>query len=58
MDAVSTEAGTKFKIKIQNKTNDYIIYKAEESKFVINGTEVQPKEKMLLIEPNESGSRF
>jgi hypothetical protein len=57
VDAVSTEAGTKFKIKIQNKTNDYIIYKAEESKFVINGTEVQPKEKMLLIEPNESGSR-
>ncbi len=57
LDAVSTDAGTKFKLKIQNKTNDYIIYKAEESKFVINGTEVQPKEKMLLIEPNESGSR-
>ncbi|HXD94477.1 MAG TPA: caspase family protein [Bacteroidia bacterium] len=58
VDAVSTDAGTKFKLKIQNKTGDYIIYKAEESKFVINGTEVQPKEKMLIIEPNESGSRI
>ena len=57
VDAVSTEGGSKFKLKIQNKTNDYIIYKAEESKFIINGTEVQPKEKMLLIEPNETGSR-
>jgi len=57
VDAVSTDAGTKFKLKIQNKTGDYIIYKAEESKFIINGTEVQPKEKMLIIEPNETGSR-
>ena len=57
-DAVSNDAGTKFKLKIQNKTSDYIIYKAEESKFVINGTEVQPKEKMLIIEPNETGSRI
>ncbi|HKC69535.1 MAG TPA: caspase family protein [Bacteroidia bacterium] len=58
VDAVSNEGGTKFKLKIQNKTSDYIIYKAEESKFVINGTEVQPKEKMLILEPNESGSRI
>ena len=58
VDALSTDAGTKFKLKIQNKTADYIIYKAEESKFVINGTEVQPKERMLIIEPNETGSRI
>jgi len=57
IDAVSTDAGTKFKLKIQNKTSDYIIYKAEESKFVINGTEVRPKEKTLILEPNETGSR-
>jgi|GEM_PF-648727 hypothetical protein len=57
VDGVSTDGGTKFKLKIQNKTADYIIYKAEESKFIINGTEVHPKEKTLILEPNETGSR-
>ncbi|HTA61849.1 MAG TPA: caspase family protein [Bacteroidia bacterium] len=57
IDAVSTDGGTKFKLKIQNKTSDYIIYKADESKFVINGTEVHPNEKTLILEPNETGSR-
>lgn len=53
-NAVSTAAETKFKLKITNKTNDYLIYKPVESKFVIAGKEVKPKEKMLIIKPNES----
>ncbi len=56
-NAVSTDAETKFKLKITNKTNDYIIYKPSESKFIINGKEINPQEKPLVIEPNESGSR-
>ncbi len=56
-NAVSTELETKFKLKITNKTNDFIIYKPEESKFIINGKELQPKEKTLIIGPNESDFR-
>lgn len=56
-NAVSTEGETKFKLKITNKTADYIIYKPEESKFTINGQTVQPKEKWLVIKPNESDFR-
>jgi hypothetical protein len=54
---VSTDAETKFKLKITNKTADYIIYKPEESKFVINGKEMTPSEKWLIISPNESDFR-
>ncbi|MGQ0829959.1 MAG: hypothetical protein ACT4ON_16350 [Bacteroidota bacterium] len=53
-NAVSTDAETKFKLKITNKTSDYIIYKPEESKFVINGKELKPAEKWLVISPNDS----
>jgi hypothetical protein len=56
-NAVSTEVETKFKLKITNTTSDYIIYKPEESKFVINGKELKPKEKTLIIGPNESDFR-
>lgn len=57
MDAVSNDAYTKLKIKFTNKTSDYIIYKIEESKLIINGAELVPKEKWLILEPNESGAR-
>lgn len=56
-NAVSTAAETKFKLKITNKTNDYILYKPEESKFMVNGKEMAPKEKWLIIGPNESDFR-
>lgn len=56
-NAVSTEVETKFKLKITNTTSDYIIYKPEESKFIINGKELKPKEKTLIIGPNESDFR-
>ena len=36
-NAVSTAGETKFKLKITNKTNDYMIYKPTESKFIVNG---------------------
>lgn len=57
-NAVSTDGETKFKLKIINKTPDYIIYKPEESKFVINGKEQKPSEKWLIISPNESDYRI
>lgn len=53
-NAVSTDGETKFKLKITNKTNDFIIYKPEESKFMINGKESKPSEKTKTIKPNDS----
>lgn len=57
VDAVATEKETKFKIRITNKTNDYLVYKPEESAFILDGKEMKPKEKTLFIQPNGSGSR-
>ena len=55
--AVSTDKETKFKLKIKNLTADYIIFKPEESKFLINGKELKPDEKWLVISPNEDDWR-
>ena len=53
-NAVSTDGETKFKLTINNKTNDFILYKPEESKFIIDGKEIKPTEKWKIIEPNSS----
>lgn len=57
-NAVSTDGETKFKLKITNKTNDFLIYKPEESTFIINGKEMKASEKWLVIAPNESDFRI
>lgn len=56
-DAVSTDGETKLKLKIDNRTSDYIIYKPEESKFSIDGKELKPTEKWFVVEPNKSESK-
>ncbi|MCD6010406.1 MAG: hypothetical protein K0Q79_268 [Flavipsychrobacter sp.] len=56
-NAVANEGESKFKLKIANNTADYILFKISESKFVINGKEIEVSEKALLISPNEHGSR-
>lgn len=53
-NAVSTEAETKFKLKITNKTADFVLFKPQECKFIINGKESKPTEKQKIIEPNSS----
>lgn len=53
-NAVSTDGETKFKLKITNKTADYIMFKPEECKFIVNGKESKPTEKPKTIEPNSS----
>ncbi len=53
-NAVGLEKETKFKLLITNKTNDYVLYKPEEGRFVINGKEMVPSEKWLLISPNDN----
>ncbi|HEX8517644.1 MAG TPA: hypothetical protein VF868_15710 [Bacteroidia bacterium] len=56
-DAVSTPSGVKFKIRIYNKTNDYIVYKPSESIFKIGGKSFNPEEKWLIIRPNDDDSK-
>jgi hypothetical protein len=56
-DAVSTDGETKLKLKIDNRTNDYIIYKPEESKFMIDGKELKTAEKWMVVAPNKSESK-
>ena len=57
-NAVSTDGETKFKLKIVNKTNNFLIYKPAESKFIVNGKEMKSKEKVLVIKPNGSDFRI
>jgi hypothetical protein len=57
VDAVATDGGVKFKMKVKNLTNDYIIYKPSESAFKIDGKSVNPNEKWMIISPNDDESR-
>jgi hypothetical protein len=56
-DAVATDGGIKFKMKIKNLTSDYIIYKPSESAFKIDGKSINPTEKWLIISPNDDDYR-
>jgi hypothetical protein len=56
-DAVASAKETKFKIRIINKTDDYLAYKAEESKFVINNEAYTANERILFVQPKGTGSR-
>lgn len=56
-DAVATDGGIKFKLKVKNLTNDYIIYKPSESAFKIDGKSINPNEKWMIISPNDDESR-
>lgn len=53
-NAVSTATETKFKLKLTNKTSDFILFKPEECRFIVNGKESKPTEKHKVIEPNSS----
>jgi hypothetical protein len=56
-DAVATMMGIKFKVRIENKTNDYIIFKATECEFQIKDSKVNPVEKWIIIAPNDKESK-
>lgn len=51
---VSMPKETKFRMRITNKTNDFLIYNSKESNFDITGQDVRSKEKSFIIEPNDS----
>lgn len=58
VDAVSTEAYFKFKLRIQNKSNDYVLIDLNKLRVVLpDGREFKPTEKALGIAPGEFGTR-
>ena len=56
-DPLSTEKFLKVKLRIKNKTNDYMILNANDCIFKINGQDMKTEEKILLIAPNEDDFR-
>jgi hypothetical protein len=56
-DGVSRIEFSKFKIKLSNKTTDYIVYKPKESILKISGSDFFPNDRVLLIEPSDKGGR-
>ena len=52
-DAVNEDGYSKFKIRIFNKTNDYLIFKPGDAVFKIGSREIICKEKQIVILPNE-----
>lgn len=57
VDAIANDGEVKFKMRIKNLMNDYILYKAAESSFKIDGKSLNPEEKPLLIRPNDNDYR-
>lgn len=54
-DAINEDGFSKLKIRIFNKTNDYLIFKPGDVVFKIGNQDVVCKEKQLVILPNEEG---
>lgn len=52
-DAINEDGLSKFKIRIFNKTNDYLIFKPTDVIFKIGSQEIACKEKQILVMPNE-----
>jgi hypothetical protein len=48
---------SKMKVRIFNKTNDYLIFKPSEVLFKVNGQEIACKDKDLIIPPNDEASK-
>lgn len=57
VDAVSTDAYTKFKMRVFNKTNDYLLVRASEIQFEAGGKALTNKEDNLVIGPNDEDYR-
>jgi hypothetical protein len=56
-DAISTKEAGKFKIKIQNKDQDILLYKPEESVLRVNNKEFHAKEKWMEMPPGDADSK-
>lgn len=56
-DAINVNAFSKFKIRVFNKTNDYLVLKPADIAFKIGNQTIFGKDKQLVIPPNEEASK-
>jgi hypothetical protein len=56
-DVVSNVKYAKFKIKITNKTSDYLLYKGDECIYIADAINVKAQEKPVFIEPFSTKSK-
>jgi hypothetical protein len=56
-DAVNVDAFAKFKVRVFNKTNDYLVLKPADINFKIGNQSIFGKDKQLVIPPNEEASK-
>lgn len=56
-DATAIDAWSKFKVRVFNKTNDYLILKPTDIIFNIDGKEIAGTDKQLIIVPNDEASK-
>lgn len=58
VDAVATIEFAKFKLRLVNKTQDYILYKPQESVFKLENTDFAPQDKKIIfIQPLDKESK-
>lgn len=57
VDAVSNDAYFKCKLRIHNKSTDYIMVDINKCKVIAGGTEYTPTEKPMVIGPGDFGNR-
>lgn len=57
VDAVSQGTYTKFKLKVFNKTNDYLIFRPQEIVLSGNGQNIAGTDKQMIVAPNDETSR-
>lgn len=57
VDAMNEDNFAKAKIRIFNKTNDYLIFKPSEFSFLINGQDIASKDKQMIVAPNDETAR-
>ena len=57
IDAVATDGVCKFKIKVFNKTNDYLIVKPREFALIADGKTIVSTDKNLIVPPNEETNK-
>ena len=57
VDAVARGEFSKFKIRIFNKTNDFLIFKPQEMTFIGNGQTISGTDKPIIVAPNDETSK-
>jgi len=57
VDVVATKDYTKMKVRIQNKTKDFLVFKPTESVMTLPGGELAPSAKELRVKPFDITSR-